>query len=166
MAVPFSLFLFLMKTPDSIVLITGGQTGVDRAVLDFALHWGLTCGGWCPKGRLAEDGKIPERYPVREWQTALYEDRTRQNILDSDGVLIVFGSTMDKGTRLTHQLAKKLGKPHLVQPLELEKDYAQVNNWLTSNNIQRLNIAGPRESSEKGIYDKTFMFLKNLYEVP
>jgi hypothetical protein len=161
----FRYFYVRMIHLDSIVLIAGGQTGVDRAVFDFALSRGITCGGWCPKGRLAEDGTIPERYPVKEWHSPLYEDRTKQNILDSDGVLIVFGSAMDRGTRLTLQLAEMMGKRHYIHSLKQEREIRPIHNWMSDNQIRRLNIAGPRESNDNGIYLETLTFMNRLFSI-
>src|SRR5438309_6802555 len=95
-------------------IISGGQSGVDRAALDVALELGISCGGWCPKGRRAEDGVIPEQYPVRENASTSYPPRTEMNVRDSDGTLILTNGRPDRGTALTVNLAKRYEKPCLV----------------------------------------------------
>src|SRR2546429_554237 len=95
-------------------IISGGQTGVDRAALDVALELGLPCGGWCPRGRRAEDGPIDSRYPLRETNALAYPVRTRWNVRDSDGTLILTRGRPDRGTALTRDLAERMGKPLLT----------------------------------------------------
>ena len=95
-------------------VISGGQTGVDRGALDAALDLGLACGGWCPAGRLAEDGTIPERYPVSELASAGYAERTAQNVADSDGTLIICSGEPIGGTRETVERCIGLQKPHFA----------------------------------------------------
>src|SRR5262249_12024578 len=95
-------------------LVSGGQSGVDRAALDIALELGIPCGGWCPKGRKAEDGAIPERYPLTETTSGDYRQRTRWNVRDSDGTLILAWGEPTEGTLLTLTACRDAGKPHLV----------------------------------------------------
>src|SRR5437870_10377236 len=92
-------------------IISGGQTGVDRAALDVALELGLPCGGWCPRGRRAEDGPIPERYPLQEMKSPAYPPRTARNVRDSDGTVILTRGQPDRGTALTIELAERYRKP-------------------------------------------------------
>src|SRR3954447_14624932 len=94
-------------------IVSGGQTGVDRAALDVALALGIPCGGWCPRGRGAEDGLIPERYPLVETPAADASQRTRWNVRDSDGTLILAWGEPTGGTLLTVQACRETGKPHL-----------------------------------------------------
>ncbi|HSR12366.1 MAG TPA: putative molybdenum carrier protein, partial [Thermodesulfobacteriota bacterium] len=94
-------------------IISGGQTGVDRAALDVALELGIPAGGWCPKGRRAEDGRIPDYYPLQEASSPEYPVRTQLNVEDSDGTLILYRNSPAGGTALTIRLAKRLKKPHL-----------------------------------------------------
>src|SRR5947209_12411896 len=98
----------------SLKIVSGGQTGVDRAALDVALELGLPCGGWCPKGRLAEDGVVPDRYPLDEAPTASYPERTRLNVRDSDATLVLSWGAPQGGTLLTVRACQGQGKPHLV----------------------------------------------------
>jgi hypothetical protein len=95
-------------------IVSGGQTGVDRGGLDAALDFGVECGGWCPAGRLAEGGMIPERYPVVELSEGGYAERTAQNVADSDGTLIISNGEPIGGTRETAERCVKMQKPHLI----------------------------------------------------
>jgi hypothetical protein len=143
-------------------LISGGQTGVDRAALDAALACGLPCGGWCPKGRRAEDGVIPDSYPLRETPTDEYPERTEWNVRDSDGTLILTRGTPDRGTALTVRLAKRMNKPHYVVDLEQPETPEVVREWLDANHIKILNVAGPRESSQPGITDEARRYVERI----
>ncbi len=144
-------------------IISGGQTGVDRAALDVALELGIPCGGWCPQGRRAEDGIIPLRYPLEEASSSAYPLRTELNVQDADGTLIITWSAPMGGTALTIKLAQKHRKPYLVVDLAQEANVTLVREWLNHNKIQILNIAGPRESEVPGIYGHTTIFLKRLF---
>ncbi len=127
-------------------IISGGQTGADRAALDAAINHGIPHGGWCPKGRKAEDGRIPDRYPLRETDTDNYRERTRKNILDSDGTLILCPEDeMDAGTQLTYQLCKEIKKPVYIADPADETQIPHVIKWLIRDNIHVVNIAGPRK---------------------
>jgi predicted Rossmann fold nucleotide-binding protein DprA/Smf involved in DNA uptake len=95
-------------------IVSGGQTGVDRGALDAALERGFACGGWCPCGRRAEDGRIPMRYPLRKLDSGKYLDRTHRNVADADGTLIQSRGTLTGGTNATAQFARKIGKPLLA----------------------------------------------------
>ncbi|HRX70986.1 MAG: putative molybdenum carrier protein [Candidatus Competibacteraceae bacterium] len=147
-------------------IISGGQTGVDRAALDVALALGLDVGGWCPKGRRAEDGRIPDRYPLTETAEMDYETRTRRNIEDSDGTLILNRGKMEGGTALTADLARQIGKPCLIVALEEGIEPATFQDWLVANSITVLNVAGPRESKRPGMYDAAYDCLKSLFGSP
>lgn len=131
-------------------IISGGQTGVDRAALDVALELGIPCGGWCPKGRLAEDGVIDARYPLQETPSEEYAQRTEWNVRDADGTLILSWGIPTGGTAFTISCAKKLQKPCLVFDLQKKVNRQRFNDWLNDNNICVLNIAGPRESHQPG----------------
>jgi len=145
-------------------IISGGQTGVDRGALDAALRLGIEHGGWCPKGRLAEDGCIPPLYQLRETTSAEYPQRTERNVIDSDGTLILYRSRMYGGTRLTHRLTRKHAKPSLRVDLSDDPDAGAVRSWLAERGIEVLNVAGPRESSAPGIADETSEFLAKCLE--
>ncbi len=144
-------------------VVSGGQTGVDRAALDVALQLGIEHGGWCPKGRLAEDGRIAERYALREMPSVDYAARTEQNVIDSDGTLILYCDRLQGGTLLTHRLAKSYNKPlHRVR-LDLTIQYAAVIRWLQENQIQVLNVAGPRASTQPDIQRRAVEMLTRLF---
>ncbi len=146
------------------MIISGGQTGVDRAALDFALDNGIPCGGWCPKGRFAEDGTIPAHYPLKETDSSDYADRTRKNILDSDGTLIIYSKSMDPGTELTLRLCNDLNKPLMIHSDDFPIQSKDFQSWINNNNIHDLNIAGPRESKITDIYKSTLKILEFLFE--
>ena len=143
-------------------IISGGQTGVDRAGLDVALELGIPCGGWCPKGRRAEDGPLSEKYPLRETITTAYPERTRRNIQDSDGTLVLTRGRPKGGTRLTIELALEMGKPLLPVDLKRDTSVEQVRLWAESNRVAVLNVAGPRASESPEIYERAFRFLREL----
>ncbi len=142
-------------------IISGGQTGVDRAALDVAIFLDIEHGGWCPAGRRAEDGCIPPIYQLKQTRSHKYSVRTEQNVVDSDGTLILYRSVMTGGTELTERLARKHKRPLLCIDLETATDGDQVDfwNWLSANHIQTLNIAGPRESTCQGIASQAEKFL-------
>jgi hypothetical protein len=146
-------------------IVSGGQTGADRGALDFAIKHGYTHGGWAPRGRKAEDGVIPSKYQLTELAEGGYRQRTRRNVEDSDGTLIVNLGDLDGGTLATQIFAQQMGKPHLVVQLDLgvtTEIEADVIAWLRQNTIKTLNIAGPRESKRPGIYQGTLAFLERL----
>ncbi len=132
-------------------IVSGGQTGVDRAALDVALGMGLDCGGWCPKGRRAEDGPIPSRYPLVETGSATYSQRTKRNVRDSDATLILCSGALRGGTLLTQRTAGKLGKACLLADLDAPESVETIRAWLSEQSIRVLNVAGPRESQVPGI---------------
>ncbi len=141
-------------------VVSGGQTGVDRAALDVALELGIPCGGWCPKGRRAEDGAIAPRYPLSETSSSAYPQRTAQNIRDSDGTLVLTRDVPDGGTALTIRLAARYRRPLLSIDLEHVSSPEQVTSWAEAQGIEVLNVAGPRESRCPGITDKATGFLR------
>jgi hypothetical protein len=140
-------------------IISGGQTGVDRGALDAAIYLGIDHGGWCPRGRLAEDGLIPSRYELTETDSAKYPVRTEQNVIDSDGTLILYERELQGGTSLTLRFAKEHGKPCLTIDLADPNEPATARDWIAEHTIEVLNIAGPRESSSPGIADAARSFL-------
>lgn len=140
-------------------IVSGGQTGVDRAALDVAIELRLTHGGWCPRGRRAEDGPIPERYELQETDSPEYAVRTEQNVLDSDATLIVATRPLTGGTSLTERFARQHGKPLMVCDPDLA-DVGPIVAWLKEHNVRTLNVAGPRESTCPGIGEKTAELLR------
>lgn len=143
-------------------IVSGGQTGVDRAALDVAIELGIPCGGWCPQGRLAEDGVIPARYPLAETPSPDYEQRTEWNVRDSDGTLVLTLGEPTGGTAFTVELAQKHRKPHLVVFLDARTNLQSVSDWIASNQIETLNVAGPRLSTQPESYRLAAEFLRKL----
>jgi len=144
-------------------IVSGGQTGVDRGALDAALAGQFPCGGWCPADRRAEDGPIPPTYPLSPLPGAGYPERTRQNVLDSDGTLILFdgtltGGKLTGGTQLTASVASEHGKPLLQIDSGLCRapDAARAALvWISERGIRVLNVAGPRASGWPQGYEYT-----------
>ena len=151
-----------MSSKPEVRIVSGGQTGVDRAALDEALALGLPCGGWVPRGRRAEDGPLPGRYPVRETKGRDYPERTRLNVRDSDATLIVTRGAPTGGTALTVDIADELGRPVLVVDLDGNPDPAEVREWTGKAAPAVLNVAGPRESTVPGIYADARRFLRRV----
>jgi hypothetical protein len=145
-------------------IVSGGQTGVDRAALDVALKRGIPIGGWCPRGRRAEDGRIPDEYVLQETDSKNYSHRTERNVEDSDGTLILTGGPLTGGTALTRSLARRNGSPELVIDLREEADFGAVEQWLAANRIRILNVAGPRESQQPGIHEQACEWLSRLLD--
>lgn len=139
-------------------IVSGGQTGVDRAALEVAIALGIQHGGWCPAGRLSEDGSVPSRYQLEESQSADYPVRTEQNVADSDATLILYEGRLKGGTLLTRRICRRLEKPHLCLRLD-ERRIAEVRQWLVQSEPDTLNVAGPRESTSPGIFDRSMRFL-------
>ena len=154
-----------MNRPASLLkIISGGQSGVDRGALDAALALGFSCGGSCPKGRLAEDGPIDPEYPLVESTSSRYQDRTEQNIIDSDATLIITGGRLEGGTRLTMELALKHDKPCLITDLRRPTPIKELTSQLTALQVKTLNVAGPRESKQPGIALKAQELIKKLLQ--
>jgi hypothetical protein len=143
-------------------IVSGGQTGVDRAALDAAIELGIAHGGWCPSGRRAEDGAIPARYRLEETGSTDYATRTERNVVDSDATLILYRGRLSGGTELTRQLARQHGKPCLVVDLERPPSTQEVRSWLADERPKVLNVAGPRESQNPGIWSRGKQFLIQL----
>ncbi len=144
-------------------VVSGGQTGVDRAALDAALEVGLPVGGWCPRGRRAEDGVIPARYPLQEAPSVRYEQRTRLNVEHSDGTLILARGPLSGGTQQTLLFARRMQKPHWVVQLDRQPAWDAALAWLLEHHIRVLNVAGPRESNAPGIAAQARAWLVPLF---
>lgn len=132
-------------------IVSGGQTGVDRGALNAAFALGLEHGGWCPRGRLAEDGSVPAWYQLDETESPEYHVRTERNVVESEGTLILFRATMSGGTELTQRMAAKHRRPCLAIDLDQPVDGEAIRRWLREHDVSVLNVAGPRESSAAGI---------------
>ena len=144
-------------------VVSGGQTGVDRAALDAALALGLAVGGWCPQGRRAEDGVIDPRYPLTQTPPPDYAQRTAWNVRDSDGTLVLRFDDPSPGTNLTIEKAHALDKPLLLLDLTLDPEPLAVAGWIAENGIRVLNVAGPRESEAPGVYEAARVFLEAVF---
>jgi hypothetical protein len=149
-------------------IVSGGQTGADRAAWDVALGCGLAIGGWVPKGRLAEDGPIPDRYGgLRESETVDPAARTRLNVRDSDATLLVSHGPLAGGSLLTHDEAIRLGKPVLHLDLtqqSLPVSVARLRRWLDASDPGVLNVAGPRASEDPTIAERATTLLRAALE--
>ena len=146
-------------------IVSGGQTGVDRGALDAAIALGIAHGGWCPAGRLSEDGSIPSRYELVETDSSEYPVRTEMNVIDSDATLIVYEKKLKGGTLLTRRICQTQNKPYCAlrlddgTPEKRQQAIDTARQWLDDVRPQTLNIAGPRESSHPGIAERTLQFL-------
>ncbi|QDT05836.1 Putative molybdenum carrier [Rubripirellula lacrimiformis] len=142
-------------------IVSGGQTGVDRAGLDVAIALGIQHGGWCPRGRVAEDGTVPSRYDLVEHTSSRYPPRTAQNVIDSDATLIIYERRLKGGTLLTQRICKRQHKPHFVIRLDADS-LAPAKAWLQHQRPDVLNVAGSRDTTAPGIYDRA---MKALFEL-
>ncbi len=144
-------------------IISGGQTGADRAGLDAAIALGLPHGGFCPKGRRAEDGPIPVRYRMEETETPDYPDRTERNVESADGTVVFTSGAPRGGSALTLALARKHRKAALHVDLGRgtpEDAAGAVRAWISEKGIAVLNVAGSRESESPGIHDAVLAILQ------
>lgn len=149
-----------------IKVISGGQTGVDRAALDAALAAGIPISGWCPRGRRAEDGVIDSRYPLHETESSRYDVRTRANVQESDATLILTSGSPTGGTSLTCAAARIERRPYLVidsRTTSNDEAIEQIETWLREVGVQVLNVAGPRESTSPGVYAWALDLLTRLF---
>jgi hypothetical protein len=166
-------------------IISGGQTGVDRAALDVALECGIECGGWCPAGRLDEFGRIPDQYPLKElkpenkegrspdrlggletaapWQErGIFAERTLANVRDSDGTIIIHSGQLRGGTEYTAECCKQLQRRHQLidaSKVSAEDAASLIADFVRKNKIDVLNVAGPRQSEWAEGYDYAFRAL-------
>jgi hypothetical protein len=147
-------------------IVSGGQTGADRAALDWAIRNRIAHGGWCPFGRRAEDGPLDAKYQLFETASARYSRRTRLNVEDSDGTLVVNLGALDGGTLLTLEIAQRWSKPHILLQLDsepVEEAGQRLWDWLEAEEVTTLNVAGPRESKRPGTYNLTYRLLDGPY---
>ena len=148
-------------------IISGGQTGVDRAALDAALESGIEAGGWCPEGRKAEDGAIPKKYPVQVLKNAGYLQRTQKNAVNSDGTVIIYFGYPTGGTEQTMVTCIREKKPYLLidaQELSIERAAKRTKEFITIKKISTLNVAGPRANGEPSAYAYTRRVLSNVFK--
>jgi hypothetical protein len=146
----------------ALKIISGGQTGVDRATLDISIRQGIPCGGWCPAGRLDEFGKIPDHYPIQELQCGGFTERTLQNVKDSDGTVVIYPGELRGGTEQTVRFCIELKRPHqLIDASKISAEGAAklIADFVRKNKIGILNVAGPRQSEWPEGYDYAFRAL-------
>lgn len=145
-------------------IVSGGQTGADRAALDWAISRGIPHGGWCPKGRLAEDGAIPAHYNLKETRSKAYPKRTEQNVIDSDGTVILsIKPKLTGGSKKTAELAAKHQKPWIHLHPGAREPGARLRAFSDDNHIRTLNVAGPRASGEPTIAEFVIAVLNEAY---
>lgn len=147
-------------------LISGGQTGADRAALDWAIARHIPHGGWCPAGRKAEDGEIPACYALEELPGGGYRQRTKANVRDSDATLIVsIAAELAGGSRETARFAELLAKPNLHLHPAMDWETA-LESWLQNNSIHILNVAGPRATREPDVAAFVWQVLDRAWHTP
>lgn len=147
-------------------IISGGQTGADRAALDWAIDHGVQHAGWCPAGRKAEDGPLAPRYQLMETESARYRARTVRNVRDSDATLVTNLGLLEGGSLETLRIAERHVKPVRVVQLDhaLSQDAIdELHLWLADAQFDTLNVAGPRESKRPGIYRATYDLLNQAW---
>jgi Circularly permutated YpsA SLOG family len=148
-----------------VKIISGGQTGVDRAALDVALKNGIDCGGSCPTGRLDELGRIPDRYPVKELEQGGFTERTLRNVKDSDGTVIIYSRNLGGGTEQTVRFCVEQQRPHeLIDASRISTEIAarSIVDFVGKHKIDVLNVAGPRQSEWPAGYDYAFRALETF----
>jgi len=147
-------------------IISGGQTGADRAALDFAVKHNIPHGGWIPKGRKTEAGMLPTKYNLQEMPTPEYTKCTEKNVLNADGTLILSHGPLTGGSALTVSIATRNCKPHLHIDFEqgpLSEAAQRIRQWLQNNDIKVLNVAGPRASKDAAIYQDVIALLEMTF---
>ena len=146
-------------------IISGGQTGADQAALDVAIKLGIPHGGWIPRGRITETGILDDKYKLKEMETFDYNKRTEQNVIDSDGTLIISHGRLSGGSDYTREMANLHHRPWLH--IDLNKSSAfqaaeKIKSWLAENEIEVLNVAGPRASKDPAIYQATVDIIETV----
>jgi hypothetical protein len=150
-----------------VKIISGGQTGVDRAALDAVLRHGIESGGWCPTGRLDEFGRIPDCYPLKELENGGFTERTLQNVKDSDGTVIIYPGKLSGGTEQTLHFCVEQRRPHeLIDPsnVSTQKAAQLIADFVRENKIDILNVAGPRASEWPEGYDYAYRTLDSFLD--
>ena len=149
-------------------IISGGQTGADQAALDAAIAWKIPHGGWIPKGRKTEAGKLPNKYQLKETSTENYEERTEKNVMDSDGTLIFSHGNLQGGSKFTKAMAEKHQRPFLHVNLNLINKFdaaRNINTWIDQKKIKTLNVAGTRASEDPGIYQAVMKIMITVFHM-
>lgn len=149
-------------------IISGGQTGADRAALDVAIKLGIPHGGWIPKGRITEEGPLPERYRMQEMPTESYSDRTEKNVIDSDGTLIICRGQPTGGSDYTREMALKHKKQLLHVDLNQTSSFdaaSLISSWIKLYQVKTLNVAGPSASKDPNVYVDVFRILEWAFKI-
>ena len=152
-------------TSKELTIYSGGQTGVDRAALDAAMQHGYACAGWCPSGRKAEDGRIPDYYPLAELEKGGYRERTIRNLRQTDGTVIIFFDELSGGTKLTADSCVRYQVPHILinaNVLDPVNAASEISTFIKANSIGTMNVAGPRASGHPRAYDYTYAAICQL----
>ena len=147
-------------------IISGGQTGVDRAALDVALKLAVAHGGWIPKGRITESGPLPQKYRLKETPSSSYADRTEKNVQDADGTLIISRGQLTGGSDYTREMAIRHNRPWLhidLSQMAAFQAAIAINQWVLQNKIEVLNVAGPRASKDPAVYKDAVNILESAY---
>lgn len=149
-------------------IISGGQTGADQAALDAAIKLDIPHGGWIPNGRITENGPLLDKYLLEEMPTSSYAERTERNVIDSDGTLIVSHGMLAGGSAYTRQVAMEQKRPWLhidLQKTSVRDAAFKLNKWVVKNNIEILNVAGPRASKDPQIYRAVMNIIGSAYNL-
>jgi hypothetical protein len=147
-------------------IVSGGQTGADRAALDVAIKLGIAHGGWIPRGRLTENGELPPEYHLKETSSSQYPERTEKNVVDSEGTLILSHGPLTGGTLYTREMAIKHRRPWLFIDLDRTAAFqaaTAINKWILQKRIEILNVAGPRASEDPAMYQDALNILESVY---
>lgn len=149
-------------------IVSGGQTGADQAALDAAIAWKIPHGGWIPKGRKTEAGKLPNKYQLKETPTEEYAERTEKNVIDSDGTLIFSHGDLKGGSKFTMEMAEKHKRPWLHVDLNLINEFEaarKIITWIEQNTIHDLNVAGTRDSEDPVIYQAVIKIMISVFHM-
>ncbi|MFC1863368.1 YpsA SLOG family protein [Thermodesulfobacteriota bacterium] len=149
-------------------IISGGQTGVEQAALDAAIQWNVDHGGWIPKGRKTETGELPDKYKMEEMPTTNYSIGTEQNVVDSDGTLIISHGDLVSGSKFTEEIALRNKKFCLhidLNKIEIFSAAQKISDWISKNSIEILNITGQRESESPHIYQTALNLLLTIFHM-
>jgi hypothetical protein len=147
-------------------IISGGQTGVDRAALDAAIKLAVAHGGWIPQGRITEEGPLPEKYKLKETRSSGYAERTAKNVQDADGTLIISRGLLTGGSEYTREMAVKHRRPWLhidLSQMAVFQAANAINQWVLQNEIEILNVAGPRASKDPDLYQDALNIIESVY---
>lgn len=143
-------------------IISGGQTGVDRAALDVAMDLGIACGGWCPEGRNADDGPIPDRYPLQETEGMDHTVRTEHNVRDSDGTLMFYRGELQGGTAYAVLMAHQLKRPVMAVNVDTPPATKEILDWIDRHSLETVHVGGQREATSPGIYERARRLIREI----